>query len=215
MNKPELKRLSTGSSGLNIKSLGEVDNGRRSSGEFSEDGKLNKSGNLYTKKHGSPHRQMSGDSSRADTPESRGSLRRVQSNKKESPKRLVSGDTLRTEDSNGTGRSSLRHSGSLSSNLPTNSPDSEMKHSSQRGRRSDMMRAASGLSRTSSQTSSGSDDDDESQAFTEEYFGMPSSSSRGSFTLEDDDSVFSRLSDDSFSIEDKELDTTQYVALFI
>lgn len=69
------------------------------------------------------------------------------------------------------------------------------------------------LSVGSSANSSSSDDSDgdESMTFTEAQFGVATGTTRESFMSDnDDESVYSRLSQDSFSIDDDDdLDTTQ------
>ena len=69
-------------------------------------------------------------------------------------------------------------------------------------------------SRSYSSSSESSFDDNESQTFTEAQFGVTTNTSRGSFTEDDDDddSLFSHFSQDSFSIYEDDLDTSQYVS---
>jgi hypothetical protein len=64
-------------------------------------------------------------------------------------------------------------------------------------------------SRSYSSSSDEGSDGDESHTYTDAQFGVTTTTSKGSYMSDDDESVYSRLSQDSFSIDDDDLDTTQ------
>lgn len=64
-------------------------------------------------------------------------------------------------------------------------------------------------SRSYSSSSDEGSDGDESHTYTDAQFGVTTTASKGSYMSDDDESVYSRLSQDSFSIDDDDLDTTQ------
>lgn len=212
--RPQPQRSGSSSRGLNIRSLSEVSTPNN---DFPNKFTRPKSLNSSQKSTPSPSKiKRSQSEDYRSFSKSSSNVARSASFKTPSPNPARLPVRQMSSDSN----NSNRASSSTKKGSPTRSSSSknisrttsgELRSSSSK---KNLVRVASYKSMRSAKSFSSSseddtDDDDESQTFTEAQYGLNTITSKGSYFSDDDESVYSRLSQDSFSIEDDDLDTTQ------